>query len=222
MRIRNPYLLAGIFAFVFISCQKEASVELPNNSPGNSGGNGGNGGSGGSSSGSEIGTWKLISLHVSSTQSVESKAGSDAINAVTVSDYTTENNTGTLKFDGSNCITTGLGYTVNTTSTTTMYLNGAPGNTFPFPFSVAVPPTDGTSPYKKIGTDSLYFQTGLLSTVNSGGTVQNTAAGYKLRYYGTDSMTMTSVYDDVQLIISGGTSAKSSFHAVIVGSLKKQ
>jgi hypothetical protein len=207
--------------FIFISCQKEASVELPNNSPGNSGGNNSNG-SGGSSNGSEIGTWKFISMHSTTSQAVETKIGSETVKDVTTSDYITENNTGTLKFDGSNCTMTGIGYSVNTTVTATEYTNGVAGTSFQSPMSVVLSPTDGTAPYKKIGTDSLYFATGAMSTVGTSGTVQSLPAGYKLRYYGSDSMTMSTVYDDVQLTVVSGISAKITSHAVVVSSLKKQ
>ena len=222
MRIKTPYLLAGILVFIFISCQKEASVELPNNSPGNNSGNGGNGGNGGSGSGSEIGTWKFMFMHLTSSQAVEYKVGGDALKSVSTSDYITESNTGTVKFDGSTCTTSGIGYSVNTNSTTISYINGAPQDTIQLPFAVTVPPTDGTSQYKKIGTDSLYFQTGAIGTVGSGGTTQSTAAGYKLRYYGSDSMTMTYIYGDVELTVVSGLSTKTTTNATAVISLKKQ
>jgi hypothetical protein len=220
--MKTPYLLAGILMFVFISCQKEASVELPNNSPGNNNGNGGNGGSGGSSSGSEIGTWKFVGTHAVTSETVESKIGTDAIKDVTTSDYTTQNNVGTMKFDGTNCTMTGVGYDVNTTVTYTEYVDGISSGPQQAPMSVSLPPTDGTAQYKKIGSDSLYFPTGAMSTVGSGGTVQSIPTGYKLRYYGTDSMTMTTTYDDVQLTVVSGISAKITSHAVMVSSLKKQ
>jgi hypothetical protein len=211
MRIRSPYLLAGILAFIFISCQKEASLELPRN-----------GGSGGSSNGSEIGTWKFVGMHSITSQAVEYKFAGDAIKDVTTSDYTTENNTGTLKFDGSNCTMTGVGYGVNTIITLIEYTNGVPDSPFQAPMIVNLPPTDGTAPYKKIGSDSLYFQTGAMGTVGAGGTVQSIATGYKLRYYGADSMTMSTAYDDVQLNVTSGIPTKITSHAVIVNSLKKQ
>jgi hypothetical protein len=222
MRIKTPYLLAGILAFAFISCQKEESVELPNNSPGNNSGNGSNSGSGGSSSGSEIGTWNFVGMHTTSSQAVEYKIGSDAIKEVSTSDYITENNTGTLKFDGTNCTITGIGYSLNTNATYTEYTNGAIDTTFQYPMTVTVPATNGSAQYKKIGSDSLYFQSGAISTVGSGGTVQSTASGYKLRYFGADSMTMTYAYDDVELTVVTGISTKTTTHAGIVLSLKKQ
>ena len=220
--MKTPCLLAGILAFVFISCQKEKSVELPNNSPGNSSGNGSNGGNGGSSSGSEIGTWKLMFMHTATSQTVEYTVGSDAFKAVTTSDYITQSNTGTVKFDGSTCTTSGISYSIDTSSTTISYINGAPQDTIQLPFAVTVPPTSGTSQYKKIGTDSLYFQSGVIGTVGSGGTTQTTASGYKLRYYGSDSMTMSAIFNEVEQTAVSGLPTKTTTNASVVISLKKQ
>jgi hypothetical protein len=223
MRINNPFLLAGILVFAFISCQKEVSTELPNNNPGNTTGNGnGNnsGNNGGSSHGSELGNWKFISLHATVLETAGYKMGADAVKAVTTTDYVTDDNAGTIKFDGSNMAATGLTYSVNGVSTTNMYTNNVLLNTFQMPLTGALPASDATVPYKKIGTDSIYLQNSALTAVGSSGTIQTTSAGYKLRFY-SDTMTMTSVYDDAQTIDASGVSTKISTHLVSVVTLKK-
>jgi hypothetical protein len=88
------------------------------------------------------------------------------------------------------------------------------------PFNQTVPPQTASSAYKKIGTDSLYFQNGGFLDVLTGGLLPAAPSGCKLTFEG-DIMKMTIVYDTVTTQNYQGIPAKVTMHAVLVATLQK-
>lgn len=107
------------------------------------------------------GTYKLKSISAKTNSTV---TGDDGEKAITVADYTSINNAGTVVIDGSKFTTTGLSYEVNSTSTASFYQDNQFVDSFSMPFHVIIPPTSSTAPYKLIGTDSIYFQNGIMTS----------------------------------------------------------
>src|SRR6266540_3520317 len=94
-----PLLIAVVV--MSISCRKETSKEgagggTPIDTTGNSGGD---------TSGIEIGNWKFVSFHVTILQTNEYTQDTNEIKTITTTEYTTENNSGTISFNGSTMTT---------------------------------------------------------------------------------------------------------------------
>jgi hypothetical protein len=124
------------------------------------------------------GTYKLKSV---SAQTNSTVTGTDGEKEVTVADYTSINNAGTVVIGQTNFTATGLSYEVNSTARASFYQDNQFVDSFSMPFNVVIPATNSTAPYKLIGTDSIYFQNGsLTSAITADGSVQ--AGGNGGRY----------------------------------------
>jgi hypothetical protein len=211
----------------FASCGKEKSIDTLGVTPGGSGSGNGNGngsgtGTGGSSNGSEVAIWNFTSMHVITSETSEFSMVGVATKVITTSDYTTDNNSGTVKFDGTNMTSTDIAFSVNTVAKMVMYANGLPSASQDMPFSATMPPNSATVGYKKIGTDSLYFSTGVMTGLSSNGSVDTKPAGYKLKWDG-DKMYMTLNYSEVTTEDMGnGVMSKTTTKVTSVTTLKKQ
>lgn len=157
------FVLIAMYATVFTACNKEKST---------------------TDSTAIEGTYalKFITAKTSSTVS----GGRDK--AVTVSDYTTINNSGVIVIDASNIKGTGLTYEVKTIATTSYYEDNIFLYSGPTPVSAIVPPTNSSAPYKLIGTDSIYFKNGSFvsdigSGTNGGNGGKYTVSGKTLTFY---------------------------------------
>ena len=141
--------------------------------------------------------------------------------SVTISDYTTDNNTGTIKFDGSTMTATNIGYSVDFIATGYFYTNGVLDDSLDVPFTGTIPPTSSTATYKKVGADSIYVQSGVITSVSSGGNTQSSGGGYKLKFDG-DKMIMTGVVDQSKVELNMGLTQRTITHAVQIVTLQKQ
>jgi hypothetical protein len=204
------------------SCGKEKSVDTTGVTPGGSGSGNGGGSGGGNSNGTEVGNWNFVSLHAITSETTEFDVAGTAVKAVVTSDYTTDNNTGNVKFDGTTMFSTNVGYSVNTTMKVTTSSNGIPAGSQILPFAATMPPTSASVGYKKIGTDSLYFATGVITGLSSNGSVETKPGGYKLKWDG-DKMYMTLNYTETTTADDGsGVMQKVTQKATIVTTLQKQ
>lgn len=111
------------------------------------------------------GTYKLKFLSAKTNSTL---TGTDGEKLVTVSDYTTINNSGTIVIDASLFSATGFSYEVNSTARYSFYQDNQFVDSFSAPFNVKIPSSNATSSYKLIGADSIYFQNGGLSSGISG------------------------------------------------------
>lgn len=165
------------------------------------------------------GTYKFVSLQAKTTSTVQSVLGTDITKTVTTSDYTSVNNTGTVKIDATQFISTNLAYTINSTSHSTIYENGAVVDTLSFPLQVAIPSTSGTSTYKRIGADSLYFSSG--SLLMGGSSTAAQSGGAKIKY---ENGKLTIYNNAVQSVITRnqGETVTNIANVAVVTTLQKQ
>ncbi|HEX6426247.1 MAG TPA: hypothetical protein VF008_01125, partial [Niastella sp.] len=89
------------------------------------------------------------------------------------------------------------------------------------PFNQTVPAQNATSGYKKIGTESLYFQDGGFLNVLTGGLLPAAPSGCKITFAG-NIMKLTIVYDTVTTQDYQGIPAKLTIHSVLVATLQKR
>jgi hypothetical protein len=222
MKKYHLFLLLFTAAVVIVSCRKETSNEGgPNTVPGGGTDTTGAGGDTSNTGNTEVGTWKFISLHATVLQTTEYTENLLAVKAVTSSDYTTENNSGTVSFSGSVMTSNAVAFTINTNAKTLIYVNGTLANSLDFPLNTTISPHTTAANYQKIGSDSLYFQSGGLIDIGAGGALPSMPTGYKLQFTG-NTMTMTTIYDDVTNDTNQGIPEKVTTHAVLVATLQKQ
>lgn len=213
MRKIAPYLLIGCVLLVLVSCSKEKSVDTPENTPGT--------GTGSAVGKTEKGSWNFISMRGITSETIEFDQFGDATKIVTTSDYTTINNAGTIKFDGSTMTGIGLTYSVDAMAKTYIYTNGTVEDSLELPFAATIPPINSTASYKKIGSDSIFVQSGAFKNVGTGGTTQASSGGYKLAWDG-DKMTMTGSVSISKIDFSTGISQKITQRATQIITLQKQ
>lgn len=215
MRRITPLLIVSCILLSLIACQKEGSLETHGVTPGNGGPSGG----GGSTSGTEVSTWKYLHARQVSNQTVEANAGAGVMKTVYFADFTTINNSGTVKFDGTTATVTDLATSFDATMKVSSFLGGTLLGFQNVPITGNLPASSFNSTYKKIGTDSLYFADGFIDiNVGSGG---SSGTGYKLKWDG-DKMTMTQVFDETTTQVVSGVSAKLVEHTETVITLQKQ
>lgn len=218
MRKITPFLVLSSFLLLLIACQKEQSLETLGATPG-TGGPGGGGG-GGSTNGTEVGTWKFLNAKQVYSQTSEVDMGTGVMKTVSSTDFTTINNSGTIKFDGTTAAVTDVGASVNATMKVSTYLGGSLLNSQNVPLTGDMPATSFDATYKKIGTDSLYFADGFIE-INAGGSGPTSGTGYKLKWDG-DKMTLTNVFDESTTEVVMGINTKLVEHTVTVITLQKQ
>lgn len=120
------------------------------------------------------GKWKFISLQAQLTTTQEVSDGGDVLKTITLSDYTSENNTGSVTIDETKMTSNNLSYSINTISKSSIFENGTLIDTLSVPFQVTIPASSGSANYQRISADSIYGQAG---TMFIGGAVQSTQAG---------------------------------------------
>ena len=169
----------------------------------------------GSSTTNLKGNWKFLGMHSKTESIVELTDGVDVIKTITVSEYNSKNNTGTLAIDAANMTSTNFGYMVDTTALGFIYDNNVLIDTVTAPFSFMLPPSNAVSPYTTVSADSIYFTGGQF--VNMGGTSPlNTPTGVKLKFQGDKLfMTINLTVTDVQISSGIRQSTKETVKAVM-------
>lgn len=121
------------------------------------------------------GTYKFKSF---SAQTQSSIAGNLGDKIVTISNYTTTSNGGTLTFANNTMTATGLTYSVNTQAEFYEYYNNTLLDSASYPFNFALPPSNSTGQYQLVGADSIYFPNGGITITSDGSTTyQGQASG---------------------------------------------
>ena len=135
----------------------------------------------GSTAGLE-GTYKFKYL---SAQTNTTSTGSAGDKIVTTSDYTTENNQGTIVFTNTSLSATGLAYSVNSSAKYDLYDGTNLISSGSQPLTFNLPASSSTSQYKLVGTDSIYFPQGsATSSLPGGGTTATLASGGRYSWNG--------------------------------------
>ena len=160
---------------VFTSCQKEVNY-ANNDNPGNAGGTG--------NTSDIVGDYDFVGLsaHTQSTVTV-SELGQE-IKTVTVSDYVSQNNTGTVKITSNQFISSGLGYSIDTTMNEMTYQDNVLVDNSDFPFVVTVPASNSTSPYSRVAADSISVTGALGVAPDPSGSTPTGPVGVKVSWSG--------------------------------------
>ncbi|MES1215368.1 MAG: hypothetical protein ABUT20_07620 [Bacteroidota bacterium] len=155
--------LAICSVFFFVSCQKDNSATSNSNN-------------------SDInGDWKFVSLDVSTKSTVQYSDGGTAYKTITTSNYKTLDNSGDVKIDGEKVTTSNLTYRISSTAHGEFYEDGDITDSLDFPFDYTGPAYNSVASYKKIGSDSLYFDSGSFIEVQTGTTTPGQPNGVKYK-----------------------------------------
>jgi hypothetical protein len=216
MRKCYHFLLLIAFVMAVASCQKEVSggdVTPPVGGPvpGDTIPAGSN---------TEVGDWKFISLSGKLAQTAEFSQAGLAFKAISSSNFTSQNNGGTVTFDSQKMTANGITMSVNASAKTYIYTNGLLLDSLQTPLDQTLSPQNVTSNYTKIGADSLHFQDGGFLSALTGGVLPASPTGCKLKFEG-NLMKMTVVYDTVTTQDYQGIPAKITLRAELVATLQK-
>lgn len=155
---RNIFVVVMALS-TLLACQKEVSFQNQGN---NSGGSG--------STASIEGNYDYKGSTAFTKSTVVTGIGPAQEKAVTTSNYTSLNNTGTVQITSNKFISSNIAYSINSVAFAEFYIGGILIDTISAPFVFDLPATSGTSDYRKIGTDSLYFDGGFAGSGPTGGT----------------------------------------------------
>jgi hypothetical protein len=106
------------------------------------------------------GSWNFTSVSANTQNSVEFTVDGENDKSLSVTNYTSQNNSGTLVIDDSMFHMNNYTYSIDTSIETYSYTNGILSDSINVPFSYYVPATNSSAKYKLIGTDSVYFPEG--------------------------------------------------------------
>ena len=171
------FLLILATALSLTSCKKEIDPLDPGSGTVNTPG----GGTG--STNSITGEYNFVGLAASTYTSVVVSSQGSELKAVTVSDYNTKNNVGTATITASDIMFNGVGYSIDTTANGKTYIDDVLFNDSDFPFVASFPPTNTTTPYTRISSDSLDV-VGTLGVSDPSGVAPTGTIGVKLSWSG--------------------------------------
>jgi hypothetical protein len=154
-------LSISLFSLMIISCSKEESQEQKGLS----------------------GNYKFISAEAHIVSTTEAGSGPDNEKVITYTDYITKNNSGSLLFSGGNISSQNFSFSVDTTIKTFFYSNNVLLDSRELPFQVTMPPSNSTSTYKMITSDSIYVNGGF-GSIGNGPQQQTMPSGGKIKFEG--------------------------------------
>lgn len=135
------FLLVALAAIGFSSCQKEVGFE--------------NGQNGTGSGKSIVGDYDFVNLSATTLSTVSVTDAGSTMKSVTTSQYTSENNGGTVKITDNQIIYNNVKYDVNADATAKTYIDGVFIDEITMPFNVSMPPFSQTTTYVRNNQDSL-------------------------------------------------------------------
>ncbi len=128
----------GLFFCLIISCKKDNNT----------------------SSNNLVGNWIFTSMTAQTESDNQYTDGGIVYKTVTISQYTTLNNKGTVVITPSAMAGDSIAYAVSTNATAFNYQNGTLMDSTVYPLIFSVPPSSVTASYNQVGTDSLSFPGG--------------------------------------------------------------
>lgn len=213
MRTITTTLLFGL-VIAFTSCEKE--VNYANNNNSNNGGTGGNG-----STQDIIGTYDFVGIEAHTQSTVTVNTGGQELKSVTVSNYVSKNNTGTMQITSSQFISNNLGYSIDTIMNVKSYTDNVLIDDSDFPFVETVPGSSSTSPYTRITADSISVVGALGAPSDPSGTIPTGTVGMKLAWSG-DTLLLKVNTSFTQPITQGGVTGVITESVIGVNKLKKR
>src|SRR5579871_6836765 len=140
-----------------------------------------------SSQGNTInGNWYFVSFSANTQSTTEYSSGGTDYKNVSISDYTSSNNGGTVSFASNTMTGTNITYYISATVFATDYENGVEVQMQSAPYSYYFPPTNTSSSYTVIGSDSVSFPSGSFTS----GPGQSGGIGAKIAFSGDTVMTL--------------------------------
>lgn len=185
MRTRSFILL--LFVLFMISCGKEVSFEQDSaqgGGPNPPGGTGNNNNNNNNQNKSIEGDWNFVGAVVHSESTTIASQGGIEIKSVSISDYTTEENTGSMKITSGEFIYDDIGYRFETSIKVKMYMDGVLFNEMSQPWDQVSPPIDYTSTYTRVNADSLTLNSGMVGSDPGSGGPQSSVAGVRITWSG--------------------------------------
>jgi hypothetical protein len=165
------------------------------------------------------GSWTFNGFHAKTLSSAQDTEAGIVFKTVTTSDYTTTNNAGTVNISGTTMTGTGVAYSADLGIFVTDYEDGAITDTFSTSLPVTIPPTNSTTTFEVIGSDSIHFTSAsLLGSAGNGSPASN---GARFSVAG-DLLTLTSNVIVDRVIDTLGTVITQHETATVVTTLKKQ
>jgi hypothetical protein len=198
MRKTANWTILTVLFICFISCSKD------NNS---------------TNSSSLSGNWTFNGLHALTSSTAQDNEGGVNFKTVTTSDYTTTSNGGTVNIAGNTMTGTAITYAADITAFAQSYEDNVLVDTFSSSFPIVIPPSNSSSGFEQIGTDSIHYTSGGL--LGSGGSGTPAATGAKFSISG-DILTLTSNVAVDKVIDTLGYTIYQHETATVVTTLKKQ
>ena len=200
MRNYIPTLLLGMAAIFVVSCQKE-TPDTPDSNP-------------------LVGNWKFIGITAHTNTTSQTSFGSSVLKNITLSDYTTINNAGTIAINTNTFAGAGITYQIDDFVKTYMYEDNDLIDSMTLPFQVTLPSSNSSSNYQLIGQDSIYFNgQGFFSTRTS--TTIPAPSGARFTIDGAILKMTTAVVKDSSVTNSGVTQSSHQAASVII-TMEKQ
>lgn len=199
---RFSFLIIAALIF-FSSCQKEVDFQNLDGSPGS------NPGPGTGNTGSIIGDYNFIGMTAVDTTSVITQDMGMELKAVAMSDYTSGDNSGTLKVTNSQLILSDISYKVKDTVFLEGYLDGTLMLLQSEPFEETIPATSNTADYVRNQPDSITLSNWSFMLPDPSGNSSNVPSGPQT--YGialaNDNLTLTTRYDFTTTGLQNGVPA---------------
>ncbi len=204
MKTRTLLFLLAVSA-VFSSCQKDNDVPNTNEKL--------------------FGTWNFVGMKATVGTSTTAGSGIDEQKVISSYSFDADNTVGTVTIDPLNFTTSGIGYSFDANINTEMYMGGVLFDTYDSPFQSTLPPSNATTTYTAIGTDSIHLQSGFLSfDPAAGGSGTPTATipqGFRISW-DNDILVLSSDVSHNMNQNTGGGSVQVKVTATQIVRLKKQ
>jgi len=197
----TPFSLI-VCAIVIVSCHKHNDV--------------------GGNSSQLVGNYKFVYLTLQAQSTTQESAGGQTEKAVTYTNYKTVQNTGTVTFTNDSIMSKGVGYSVNTTSTSYLYENGALTDSFPMPLTFTYPVSSSATKYDVIGQDSILFHGGYFMTGLGGSTTIAPPSGGHFSFKGDSLFLISKIQQITPPQTSGGITSTASATGVATIVMVKQ
>jgi hypothetical protein len=197
MNVRGIRILTAAMLICFFSCKKD------NSNP---------------ASAALAGTWSFNGIHATTSSSAMDVQGGIQFTTVTTSEYITTANAGTIRISGNTMTGTGITYAANMNILVTDYEGPNLIDSFSTSMPVNFPPTNSTSTFEIIGSDSIHYTSAGLPGSGGSGTP---ATGSKFSIEG-DILTLTSYVVQDKVFDTLGVAITQHEAAFVVTTLKKQ
>lgn len=140
---------------------------------------------------------------------------------ITYNAYKTKENVGSVVVDASKFVSTGMGYSIDTTVKSEYYDEGLLEDTYVLPFKATIPPAGSNVTYQLVGTDSIHFDKGFITTPDDPNMSASQEYGVRITWKG-DTLVMRSAFSATTTKLQSGFTVTTVFNSVQEVKLKKR